>query len=237
MRDVINKGICEKDILDSALLAFQNGYKSIKLYFMIGLPFETAEDVAGIPLLAKKVVETAYQIPRQKGEKPCTVTMSVSSFVPKPHTPFQWCAQNTPEELREKQQIMRDNCTSRRITLNYHESKLSVLEGVFARGDRRLGAVLEKAESIGCRFDGWSEHFSFERWMEAFSALSVPLERYTRARGENEVFPWDIIDIGVTKHFLRHEYEKAEKGELTQNCRQGCSGCGAASYKAGVCFA
>ncbi len=237
MRDVINKGISEADVLHSASLAFAGGYKSIKLYFMIGLPFETAEDVAGIPLLAKKVVETSYQVPRQKGEKPCTVTMSVSSFVPKPHTPFQWCAQNSPELLREKQQIMREHCTSRRITLNYHESKLSVLEGVFARGDRRLGRVLEHAEASGCRFDGWSEHFSFERWMAAFDACDIAPERYIRARAKDEFFPWDIIDIGVTKDFLRREYDKAEKGEITPNCRSGCSGCGASAYKAGVCFA
>lgn len=237
MRDIINKGITEADVLKSAATAFGNGYKSIKLYFMIGLPFELPEDVAGIPLLAQKVLETAYRVPRQKGEKPATVTMSVSSFVPKPHTPFQWCAQNTSEMLREKQQIMRENCKSKRITLNYHASNLSVLEGVFARGDRRLGAVLRRAVELGCRFDGWSEHFSFDRWMQAFAEVGIDPAMYTRARALEECLPWDMIDIGVSKEYLAREYKKAEKGEITPNCRAACSGCGAANLKAGVCFA
>ncbi|MDD6308264.1 MAG: TIGR03960 family B12-binding radical SAM protein [Clostridia bacterium] len=237
MRDVINKGITEEDVLQSAYLAFSGGYKSIKLYFMIGLPFETEKDVAGIPQLAQKVIETSYQIPRQKGEKPCTVTTSVSSFVPKPHTPFQWCAQNTSEMLREKQQILRDACTSKRVTLNYHESKLSVLEGVFARGDRRLCKVLERAVEVGCRFDGWSEHFSYERWMTAFADCGVDPSIFIRQREKDELLPWDMIDCGVTKSFLLKEYEKAEKGEITPHCRVKCSGCGAAGFKAGVCFA
>ncbi|MBQ7036644.1 MAG: TIGR03960 family B12-binding radical SAM protein [Clostridia bacterium] len=237
MRDVINKGITEEDVLNSARIAFGGGYKNIKLYFMIGLPFETMEDVAGIPLLAKKVVDTSFELPKVKGEKPVQITASVSSFVPKPHTPFQWEAQNTAEELREKQKVLCETVRSKRMTINYHESKLSVLEGVFARGDRRLGKVLEKAVELGCRFDGWSEHFDFEKWQEAFIACGVKMETYTRERDIDEFLPWEVIDCGVSKAFLKKEREKAEKGEVTPNCRAKCSGCGASSWKVGVCHA
>ncbi len=236
MRDVINKGITEEDVLKSARIAFAGGYKNIKLYFMIGLPFETEEDVAGIPLLAKKVVDTAFELPKKKGEKPVQVTASVSSFVPKPHTPFQWAAQDKADVLREKQKILCETVRSKRLTINYHESKLSVLEGVFARGDRRLGKVLEKAVEAGCRFDGWSEHFDFARWQAAFDACGVKMETYTRERGTDEMLPWDIIDCGVSKAFLLRERERAARGEVTPNCREKCSGCGAASRKAGVCY-
>ncbi len=237
MRDVINKGLTEENVLESARIAFGGGYKNLKLYFMIGLPYETEEDVAGIPLLAKKVVDTSFEIPREKGEKPVQVTASVSSFVPKPHTPFQWAAQNTVEELRKKQEILCGTVRSKRLTINYHESKLSVLEGVFARGDRRLGRVLERAVELGCRFDGWSEHFDFARWEKAFSECGISMEMYTRARGEDEALPWDIVDIGVAKSFLLREWERAAEGVVTPNCREKCSGCGAASMKAGVCHA
>ncbi len=237
MRDVINKGICEEDVLQSARIAFSGGYKNIKLYFMIGLPFETEEDVAGIPILAKKVADVAPKTPKKKGEKPVQITASVSSFVPKPHTPFQWAAQDTVESLREKQKILCETVRSRRLTINYHESKLSVLEGVFARGDRRLGRVLSAAVENGCMFDGWSEHFDFGKWQAAFSETGICMEDYTRAREKDEVFPWDIIDCGVSKKFLLSEMEKAEKGEVTPNCRGACAGCGAASWKAGVCHA
>ncbi len=236
MRDVINKGITEEDVLQSARIAFAGGYKNIKLYFMIGLPFETEEDVAGIPLLAKKVVDTAFELPKKKGEKPVSVTASVSSFVPKPHTPFQWAAQDTVETLRQKQKILCETVRSKRLNINYHESKLSVLEGVFARGDRRLCRVLARAVELGCRFDGWSEHFDFARWQKAFADCDVKMETYTRARETDEVLPWDIIDCGVSKAFLLKERERAEKGEVTPNCRAKCSGCGAAGWKAGVCY-
>lgn len=236
MRDVINKGITEENVLESARIAFGGGYKNIKLYFMIGLPFETDEDVAGIPILAKKVVDTAFEIPKKKGEKPVQVTASVSSFVPKPHTPFQWEAQDPVERLREKQKILCETVRSKRLTINYHESKLSVLEGVFARGDRRLCAVLERAASLGCRFDGWSEHFDFARWQQAFADCGVPMERYTRARETDELLPWEVIDCGVSKSFLLRERERAQRGEVTPNCREACNGCGAAAWKAGVCY-
>lgn len=235
MRDVINKGLCEEDVLRSARIAFGGGYKNLKLYFMIGLPTETDEDVAGIPLLAKKVVDTAFEVPKQKGEKPVQVTASVSCFVPKPHTPFQWAAQDSVESLRKKQEILCNTVRSKRLTINYHESKLSVLEGVFARGDRRLSAVLEKAVALGCRFDGWSEHFDYGRWMQAFEEAGVNPESYTRERSTDEPLPWDFVDIGVSKSFLLREKERAEKAEVTPNCREKCSGCGASQWKAGVC--
>ena len=183
------------------------------------------------------MADTSFEIPMQKGEKPVQVTASVSSFVPKPHTPFQWAAQNTMEELRHKQELLVGTVRSKRLTINYHESKLSVLEGVFARGDRRLGKVLLRAHELGCRLDGWSEHFDYAKWEQAFRDAGVSMETYTRARGADEVFPWDNIDTGVSKAFLRRECEKAERGEVTPNCREKCSGCGAASMKAGVCHA
>lgn len=236
MRDVINKGITEENVLESARIAFQGGYKNLKLYFMIGLPYETEEDVAGIPLLAKKVVDVAYEIPKQKGEKPVQVTASVSSFVPKPHTPFQWEAQDSAECLQKKQKILCETVRSKRLTINYHESKLSVLEGVFARGDRRLCAVLERAVALGCRFDGWSEHFDFGRWEQAFNDCGVPMGRYTRAREEDELLPWDVIDSGVSGAFLLRERHRAQEGVVTPHCRENCNGCGASAWKAGVCY-
>lgn len=236
MRDIINKGITEEDILKSAKIAFEGGYKSIKLYFMIGLPFETMEDVEGINILAKNVLDTYFEIPREKGEKGVNITVSVSSFVPKPFTPFQFAKQNTIEELREKQHILKSTVKSKRINLNYHESKLSILEGVFARGDRRLGAVLKRANELGCKFDGWSEFFDYEKWESAFNDCGIDISDYTRQRDYDEILPWDFIDVGVSKRFLINENEKAKMGRITPNCRQNCSGCGAGFWKAGVCI-
>lgn len=235
MRDVINKGIDEDSILQSTRLAFENGYKSIKLYFMIGLPYETDEDVAGISLLAKKILDNYFETPRQGAGRSLGLTASISSFVPKPHTPFQWARQDSITELREKQQILLRNRFSKKINISYHESKLSVLEGVFARGDRRLGAVLEKAADLGCVFDGWSEYFDSAKWEQAFAACGLTTEMYTRARGYDEILPWDVIDSGVSKEHMLRENEKASKAILTGNCREKCSGCGVSSLKAGEC--
>ena len=233
MRDVINKGINEEDILKSADIAFDGGYKSIKLYFMIGLPFEENEDIEGIGALCRKILDVYFSKPREKG-KGVNLTASVSSFVPKPFTPFQWAKQNSLGELREKQRILVES-RSRKISINYHESKLSVLEGVFARGDRRLSKVLEAAVDKGCFLDGWSECFDFEKWEEAFRECGLTMEMFTRERDYEEVLPWDIIDIGVTKDHLIRENEKAKRAELTKNCREGCAGCGAGVWKAGEC--
>ena len=234
MRDVINKGITEEDILKSADIAFDGGYKSIKLYFMIGLPFEKTEDIEGIGALCRKILDVYFSKPREKG-KGVNLTASVSSFVPKPFTPFQWAKQNSLEELREKQKVLVES-RSKKISINYHESKLSVLEGAFARGDRRLSKVLEKAVDMGCFLDGWSECFSFEKWEEAFKECGLSMEQFTRERDYDEILPWDIIDIGVSKNHLKRENEKAKHAELTKNCREGCAGCGAAVWKVGDCI-
>lgn len=236
MRDIINKGITEEDILNSARTAFSGGYQSIKLYFMIGLPYETLKDVEGIPELAQKILDVYFEEPREKGSRGVSITISVSSFVPKPHTPFQWAAQDSRELLREKQRVLCDSIRSRKIKLNYHDSELSVLEGVFARGDRRLCAVLERAVNNGCRFDGWTEQFRYDAWLKSFEECGISPESYTRERGYDEILPWDIIDTGVTKKFLINENEKAKRGELTENCRHKCAGCGAAQFEEGVCF-
>lgn len=235
MRDVINKGVTEDDLLKSANLAFTGGWTSIKLYFMIGLPFEELSDCLGIADLAKKVVSEFFKTSPEKGKRPM-VTISVSSFVPKPFTPFQWARQNEMDELREKQVALKEEINSKFIKYNWHESTLSVLEGVFARGDRRLSKVIEIAVKKGCKFDGWDEFFLSEKWEEAFKEAGLSPEFYRRERSYDEILPWDKIDIGVTKEFLMKENENAKKAIVTPNCREKCSGCGAACFKGGVCF-
>ena len=236
MRDVINKGITEEDILSGANLAFGGGYSSVKLYFMIGLPYETDEDVAGIGILAEKVLDEYFSYPKDKRPKNLRLTVSASSFVPKAFTPFQWAKQNTIEELRVKQHIIRENIKRKAINYNYHESVVSVLEGVFARGDRRLSKVLISAFKKGVRFDGWADCFDNDKWNEAFSECGIDKDFYTRERSMDEVLPWDMIDVGVSKKFLINEAKKAERAEITPNCRAKCAGCGAASFGRGVCF-
>lgn len=236
MRDVINKGITEDDLIKGAKTAFEGGYSSIKLYFMIGLPYETAEDVCGIADLAKKVDEIYFTIPKEKRAPGLKITLSVSSFVPKAFTPFQWARQDTLVELREKQEALKSNISSKRIKYNYHEAPVSVLEGVFARGDRRLAQVLIRAHEKGIRFDGWSEFFSMEKWQEAFDECGLDMSFYTRARDLDEILPWDMIDVGVKKEFLISEAKKAQRAETTPNCRQKCSACGANCFKGGVCY-
>ena len=235
MRDVINKGVTEDDLLKSANLAFTGGWTSIKLYFMIGLPFEELSDCLGIADLAKKVVSEFFKTSPEKGKRPM-ITISVSSFVPKPFTPFQWARQNEMDELREKQVALKEEINSKFIKYNWHESTLSVLEGVFARGDRRLSKVIEIAVKKGCKFDGWDEFFLSDKWEEAFKEAGLSPEFYRRERSYDEILPWDKIDIGVTKEFLMKENENAKKAIVTPNCREKCSGCGAACFKGGVCF-
>jgi radical SAM family uncharacterized protein len=219
LRDVINKGITEEDILQSVEAVVSAGWNLVKLYFMIGLPTETYEDIQGIIDIAKKVAQI---------DKRLNVTVSVSTFVPKPHTPFQWFGQDTLEQIEEKQDYLRSNLRHRRIKLNLHDPRLSMLEAVFSRGDRRLGRVLERALELGCKFDGWSEHFSFAMWMQAFSDCGIDPGFYSaRIRDVNEVLPWEHIDSGVTREFLQREREKALAGETTEDCRSGiCSDCG-----------
>ncbi len=230
MRDVINKNVTEEDLLRSAAIAFGGGWTSIKLYFMIGLPTETDEDVAGIAQLAEKVVNCYFENTNGKQRGRGRITVSVSSFVPKPMTPFQWERQNTIAELKEKQYLIKDNIHSRMINYNYHESYVSVLEGVFARGDRRLSKVILNAHKSGCRFDGWDEYFDFEKWMKAFEEAGIDPDFYTgRKRGFDEVLPWDIINCGVSKAFLIAECKKAYEETTTPNCREKCAGCGMAA--------
>lgn len=228
LRDVINKNITEEDIFSSCKIAFEGGYTSVKLYFMLGLPTETMEDCEGIIELAQKIVGFYHRLENRPKGKPVNVTVSVSTFVPKPFTPFQWFGQDTLEQIVKKQKHMLDCITSRKISFKYHASKTSVLEAVFARGDRRLGRVIYKAWQKGCYFDGWDEHFYFDRWEEALKECGLTIEFYAnRTREIGEVLPWSHLDYGVTEAFLRKEWEKAQQAATTPNCREQCSGCGA----------
>lgn len=237
LRDVINKNINEEDIINSTNMLFRGGWTNVKLYFMIGLPTETMDDVCGIADLAQKVLEVYFAIPKEERAKQINITVSTSSFVPKPFTAFQWAKQDTRDMLIEKQNTLKSAIKSKRIRYNWHDNKTSYLEGVFARGDRRLREVIIKAVENGCKFDGWGEHFKFDVWMQTFDELGIDPNFYTaRERSYEEVLPWDHIDIGVTKNFLMRENEKAKQSVTTPNCRQKCAGCGVKSFGTGVCY-
>lgn len=237
LRNVINKNLTEEDILKGCTLAFSGAWERVKLYFMIGLPTETEEDLIGIADLSAKVVDKYYEIPRDKKPRPVTVVASSSCFVPKPFTPFQWDAQDTYQQFSEKARLVKSHISRKQIKYNYHDAKLSSLEGVMARGDRRVSAAIFKAWEKGCRFDSWSEQFLFDKWMEAFEESGVDPAFYAnRKRSFDEILPWDHISIGVTKEFLVNERKKAEMAITTPNCREKCSNCGAASFGGGVCF-
>ena len=241
MRNVINKGLTEDIILEGAMKAFQGGWNKVKLYFMLGQPFEEVEDVEGIALLCERIAEEYYTIPKSERNGKVAITASASFFVPKPFTPFQWARMNTGEEFLEKAKMvnskMKEQLNKKSMKFNWHDSKTSVLEGVFARGDRRLSKLIYDAYQKGCIFDAWSEHFKPELWDEAIEENGIDVSFYTtRERSEEEVFPWDFIDIGVTKKFLYREWQKAKEGEITKNCRMGCSGCGVMKFGGGVCF-
>lgn len=236
MRDVINKNVTEENILASTRMIFEGGWTNVKLYFMIGLPTETDVDIEGIADLSQKVLEEYFAIPKEERAKNINITTSTSSFIPKPFTPFQWAKQDSREEIVRKQDILKATIKNRKIRYNWHDNRASYLEGVFARGDRRLlPAVLEAVKS-GCRFDGWDEHFKFDKWMQAFERCGINPDWYLRERSYDEILPWAHIDIGVTKEFFMRENEKAKRGETTPNCREKCAGCGVTSFKAGVCF-
>lgn len=237
LRNVINKNLTEEDILKGCTLAFSGAWERVKLYFMIGLPTETEEDLIGIADLSAKVVDKYYEIPRDKKPRPVTVVASSSCFVPKPFTPFQWDAQDTYQQFSEKARLVKSHISRKQIKYNYHDAKLSSLEGVMARGDRRVSAAIFKAWEKGCRFDSWSELFLFDKWMEAFEESGVDPAFYAnRKRSFDEILPWDHISIGVTKEFLVNERKKAEMAITTPNCREKCSNCGAAAFGGGVCF-
>lgn len=228
MRDVINKNITEEEILGTSRVAFAGGNTSVKLYFMLGLPTETLDDVAGIAALAQKVVDTFYSLEQRPKGKGVNVSISVATFVPKPFTPFQWEPQDDIDTIRRKQAHLVSQVKTRKISVSWHESDVSFLEGVFARGDRRLGKVLRAAYEAGCYFDSWSECFSLEKWMEIFASCGIDPAFYNqRARSFDEVLPWDHLDYGIRKEFLVRECERSRAGVTTRNCFEQCAGCGA----------
>ena len=236
LRDVINKNVTWDEIEKTCSLAFANGYSSVKLYFMMGLPTETLEDIKGIADTAQQVVDLYYSMEHPKG-KGVQVTISVACFVPKPDTPFQFCAQDRREALREKQKYLLSCVHSRKIKVNYHDSTTSVLEGVFAKGDRRMGRVIETAFENGAFFDTWEEYFDYDRWLDAFKTCGIDPDFYNyRAIGLDEVTPWDHLDVGVTKAHLVREYKKALEARTTQPCNRQCSACGANKLLGGPCF-
>ena len=241
MRNVINKGLTEEMILDGASKAFEGGWNKVKLYFMLGLPGETEEDMKEIPRLADRVARKYYEIPKDQRNGKCQITFSTSFFIPKPFTPFQWAEMFTQEDYIHRAHVvnqeMKEQLNRKSLKYNWHEADVTVLEGVFARGDRRTGKVLLEAYRLGCLYDSWSDEFDNEKWMQAFENTGVDLEFYTmRKRDLDELFPWDFIDVGVSKSFLKREWERAMKGEVTPNCRERCSACGAMCYQGGVCF-
>lgn len=241
LRDVINKGLTEEVILDGAKEAFDGGWNKVKLYFMLGLPTETEEDIKEIAHLADRIARRYYEIPKDKRNGKCQITVSTSFFVPKPFTPFQWTSMNTKDQFLGKAKIVnhevKDQLNHKSIRYNWHEADVTVLEGLLARGDRRVGETILAAYQNGALYDAWSETFHYEYWEKAFSQTNLDLAFYTtRERDVNELLPWDFIDIGVTKKFLQREWERAKQEVVTLNCRMKCSGCGAAQYKGGVCF-
>jgi len=236
LRDVINKNITEEQVLATVRQAFGGGWTSVKLYFMLGLPTETPEDVAAIAQLAQAVVDEFYRNPEKPKDKGVQVSVSAATFVPKSFTPFQWEPMISREETREKQAILKASVTSRKIGVSTHDCEISLLEGVFARGDRRLADVLEEAWRRGARFDGWEDQFQPKLWAGCFANLGVDPQFYTtRQRGKEEVFPWDHIDCGVSKAFLWRERERAHAGQTTPHCREQCAGCGQAQTSHSDC--
>ncbi len=237
MRDVINKNVKHEELMQTCATAFAGGWTTVKLYFMIGLPTETMDDVADIANLGQAVVDTYYQTPNRVKGRSVSVTVSASSFVPKPFTPFQWEPQDTIPVLHEKQEHIKESITTKKIRFNYHDADTSFLEAVFARGDRKLNKVMELACERGFHFDGWNDCFSLEKWLGLFEECGIDPAFYAnRRRSFDEILPWDHIDYGVTKSFLKKECEKAYQNTTTPHCREKCSGCGAAKYGEGVCF-
>lgn len=241
MRNVINKGLTEEDILKGAMDAFLGGWNRVKLYFMLGLPGENWEDIEEIALLSDRIAREYYTIPKEERNGKVNIVTSTSIFVPKPFTPFQWARMNSREEASQKREFLlgkvKSQLNAKSIKYNCHDADVSELEGVFARGDRRLCPVILQAYQSGCIYDAWSEYFHYDRWQKAFADHGLDMGFYIdREREEEEVFPWDFIDIGVTKEFLLREYHNAKEEKVTPNCRQQCAGCGAARFGGGVCM-
>ncbi len=242
LRNVINKGLTEETILNGASLAFQGGWNKVKLYFMLGLPTETEEDMRGIMELSDKIARLYYElIPKEQRNGKVQITASTSFFIPKPFTPFQWATMYSAEEYMDKARYvnhaMHEQLNQKSIKYNWHEAHLSVLEGVLARGDRRVGKALLSAYEKGCLFDSWSDYFQNDMWLEAFAENDISIDFYNnRTRDLDEILPWDFIDVGVTKEFLKREWAHAMAEEVTPNCRTACSGCGAKQFGGGVCY-
>ncbi len=242
LRDVINKGLTKEVILNGAGQAFEGGWNKVKLYFMLGLPTETEEDMKAIPELANDIAALYYEtVPKEQRNGKCQITISTSFFVPKPFTPFQWAAMQTPDEYLRRAKIVNDTVKAqlnhKSIRYNWHEADVTVLEGVLARGDRRLSKAILYVYEHGGFFDAWSEFFDYSKWIEAFEVCGIDTDFYTmRNRPDDEIFPWDFIDAGVTKEFMLREWHNAQNEKVTPNCRMRCSGCGAKQFNGGVCF-
>ncbi len=237
LRNVINKGIYEEDILRGSKLAFEGGWDRVKLYFMVGLPTETDEDIKGITKLASDIVDKFYELPKENRNRGVSVTVSSSCFVPKAFTPFQWSAQSTCEEFTRKQYLLKDSNERKQVKVNYHEPAVSSIEGILARGDRKVAKLIVQAHKNGAKFDGWSESFKYDAWLKALEETGLSREFYAnRERSYEEILPWDHISIGVSKRFFIEEMENAKKELETPNCREKCSMCGAKSFGGGVCF-
>lgn len=242
LRNVINKGLTEEVILHGAHLAFEGGWTRVKLYFMLGLPFETEDDIRGIAELCNKIAAEFYEtVPKEKRNGRVQIVASTSFFIPKPFTPFQWAPQCTKEQFLEKAYLTRTSIMSqlnqKSIKYNWHEADVSVLESVLARGDRRLNKAILRAYERGCIYDAWSEYYKHDVWLSVFEECGIDPDFYTtRPREDDEVFPWDFLDCGVTKEFLLREWHKAQEETVTLNCKQQCNGCGAAKYHTGICM-
>lgn len=241
LRDVINKGLTEEEILHGATDAFKGGWNKVKLYFMLGLPTETFEDVEGIAILADKIARVYYEIPKDKRNGRVNINVSTSYFVPKPFTPFQWHPMETKENYLEKQRFLKRNINEqlnrKSIRFSWHDAETSTIEGVFARGDRRLGKAIYDAYKSGCIYDSWSEYFDYDKWLQAFENNDIEIAFYAnRTRELDEILPWDFIDVGVTKEFLWRDYNRSLKEKVTPNCADGCANCGAKVFEGGICF-
>ena len=242
LRDVINKGLTEEVILHGAGEAFKGGWNQVKLYFMLGLPTETEDDMKGIAHLAQKIAETYYEVvPKEQRKGKVQINVSTSFFVPKPFTPFQWAGMFPPQNYLDRAHLVndtvREQLNHKSIKYNWHEADMTLLEGVLSRGDRRVGQALLKVYEKGGIFDAWSEYFDYQRWVDAFEECGVDMDFYTlRERDIDEIFPWDFVDVGVTKQFLKREWQNAQDEKVTPNCRMKCSGCGAMKFGGGVCY-
>ena len=239
MRDVINKGLTEDKILEASKSAFESGWNTLKLYFMVGLPYETLEDCSAIGELAHKIQDQYFSVPKGVRSKGLKITVSTSILIPKPFTPFQWAPMAKIEEVDEKIQAVKESIHSRSIWYQYHHQQTSYMEALFARGNRKMCDVLIRAHELGVKFDGWSEYFNFELWQQALKECNVDGDFFAyREMSYDEILPWDFIDIGVNRKYLEIENEKAKTGALTKNCRKGCTGCGInVNFKDGKCFA